>query len=104
MTKCVKPLRRLNRLSAKSARPARPIGTLHLDDLVLLVAKCLSGFTHFVICPCGAGLVFPLPLGNIEVNYTKSLRSAPHDRVKAGRCRLTLSNPCRKRLEFSSCN
>jgi hypothetical protein len=29
--------------------PARPIRTLHLDDLVLLVAKCLSGFTHFVI-------------------------------------------------------
>ena len=30
-------------------RPARPIRTLHLDDLVLLVAKCLSGLTHFVI-------------------------------------------------------
>ena len=29
--------------------PARPIRTLHLDDLILLVAKCLSGFTHFVI-------------------------------------------------------
>jgi len=33
------------------SRPARPIRTLHLDDLVLLVAKCLSGFTHFVIRP-----------------------------------------------------
>jgi len=33
--------------------PARLIRTLHLDDLVLLVAKCLSGFTHFVILvPC----------------------------------------------------
>jgi hypothetical protein len=31
------------------SRPARPIRTLHLDDVVLLVAKCLSGFTHFVI-------------------------------------------------------
>jgi len=30
-------------------RPARPIRTLHLDDLVLLVAKCTSGFTHSVI-------------------------------------------------------
>jgi len=31
------------------SRPARPIITLHLDDLVLLVAECLSGFMHFVI-------------------------------------------------------
>ena len=31
------------------SRPARPIRKLHLDDLVLLVAKCLCGFTHFVI-------------------------------------------------------
>ena len=31
------------------SRPARPIRMLHLDDLVLLVAKCLSDFTHFVI-------------------------------------------------------
>jgi hypothetical protein len=31
--------------------PARPIRTLHLDDSVLLVAQCLSGFTHFVIVP-----------------------------------------------------
>ena len=31
------------------SRPARPIRTLHLEDLVLLVAKCVSGFTHFVI-------------------------------------------------------
>ena len=29
--------------------PARPIRTLHLDYVVQLVAKCLSGFTHFVI-------------------------------------------------------
>ena len=35
--------------------PARPIRTFHLDDFVLLVAECLSGFTHFVIpylIPC----------------------------------------------------
>jgi hypothetical protein len=53
MTKCVKPLRHLMRLSAKSSRSTRSIRTLHLDDLALLVAKCLSGFTHFVI-PCDA--------------------------------------------------
>ena len=31
------------------SRPARPIRTPHLDDFELLVATCLSGFTHFVI-------------------------------------------------------
>ena len=31
------------------SRPARPIRTLHLDDLALLVAESLRGFTHFVI-------------------------------------------------------
>jgi hypothetical protein len=46
MTKCVIPLRHLVRLIAN---PARPIRTLHLDDLVLLFAKCLRGFTYFVI-------------------------------------------------------
>ena len=30
------------------SRHARPIRTLHVDDLVVLVAKCLSAFTHFV--------------------------------------------------------
>ena len=29
--------------------PARPISKLHLDDLVLLAAKCPCGFTHFVM-------------------------------------------------------
>jgi len=29
---------------------------LHLDDLVLLVAKCLNGFTHFVIITSTEGL------------------------------------------------
>ena len=28
------------------SRPARPTRTLHVDDLALLVAKCLSSFTH----------------------------------------------------------
>jgi outer membrane protein insertion porin family len=32
----------------------------------------------------GMGLVFPLPVGNIEVNYVKTLHSRPHDRVKDG--------------------
>lgn len=32
----------------------------------------------------GMGLVFPLPVGNIEVNYVKTLRSRTHDRVKDG--------------------
>lgn len=32
----------------------------------------------------GLGLVFPLPIGNIEVNYVKTLRSQTHDRVKDG--------------------
>jgi hypothetical protein len=31
------------------SRTARPIITLHSDDLVLLVPKCQSGFTYFVI-------------------------------------------------------
>ena len=44
MTKCVKPLRHL--ATSSTRRPARPIRTHHLDELVLLVAKCLSGFTH----------------------------------------------------------
>jgi len=47
MTKCAKPLVLLSYLA--DLVPARPIRPLHLDDLVLLVAKCLSGFTHFVI-------------------------------------------------------
>ena len=33
------------------SRPAQPIRTLHLDALVPLVTRCLSGFTHFVILP-----------------------------------------------------
>jgi hypothetical protein len=33
----------------RGPKRARPIRTLHLEDLVLLVAKCLSGFTHFLI-------------------------------------------------------
>ena len=32
----------------------------------------------------GVGLVFPLPVGNIEVNYCHTLRSRPGDRVKNG--------------------
>ena len=31
------------------SRPARKLKTLHLDDLVLLVAKCPSDFMHFII-------------------------------------------------------
>ena len=30
-------------------RPARPISTLHLDDLVLVVAKCPNGLTNFIM-------------------------------------------------------
>jgi hypothetical protein len=54
MTKCVTPLRHLISLSATECYlvPARPIRTLHLDYLDLLVAKCLIGFTHFVIPVC----------------------------------------------------
>jgi hypothetical protein len=44
---CVKPLRREVRLSAEWSRST--ISTLHLDDLVLLVAKSLSGFSPFVM-------------------------------------------------------
>ena len=32
----------------------------------------------------GVGLVFPLPVGNIEVNYVRAVRSGEHDRVKQG--------------------
>jgi len=31
------------------SRSSGPLRTLHLDGLVLLVARCLSDFTHFVI-------------------------------------------------------
>jgi hypothetical protein len=46
MTKCVKPLGHLVRLSAKSSRSTNQNAPFR--RLVLLVAKCLSGFTHFV--------------------------------------------------------
>ena len=32
----------------------------------------------------GVGLVFPLPVGNIEVNYVKTVRAGANDRVKDG--------------------
>jgi len=44
MTKCVKPLRQLVRLSAESSRSTNQ--NAPLGRLALLVAKCLSGYTH----------------------------------------------------------
>ena len=32
----------------------------------------------------GMGLVFPLPVGNIEVNYVRTLKQKSGDRVKNG--------------------
>jgi hypothetical protein len=49
MTKCVKPFRHSVRLGAKSSRSTNQ--NAPLDDLVLLVAMCLSGFTHSVMFP-----------------------------------------------------
>ena len=43
-------------------------------------ARCSNRFRASV----GVGLVFPLPVGNIEVNYVRAVRSGEHDRVKQG--------------------
>jgi hypothetical protein len=81
--------------------PARPIRTLNLDDLVLLVARCLSGFTHFVIF-CHYKLVAEVdrgpsrPVGDVplaSVNAAKLSEGADEAFIRF--LRTTLAGPCR---------
>ena len=43
-----------------------------------------GGYAEAVRASVGVGLVFPLPVGNIEVNYVKTTRAQEGDRVKDG--------------------
>jgi len=93
--------------------PARPIRTLHLDDLVLLLAKCLSGFTHFftftkrhvgsniqhalddVVCNICLALVGGALIAAVAAFVATTLESwlGATTQGKVGRCRLNLSVP-----------
>jgi hypothetical protein len=75
MTKCVKPRGHLARLSARLSRS--PIRTPHLDDLVLLVAKRLSGFTHFVKVKKGPACLNKLRMRAAPTPTNISMNSVP---------------------------
>ena len=83
------------------SRPARPINTLHLDDLVLLVPKCQSGFTHFVIryevqlCNSSEGQSAKVPAGNafVLIAFCEALPTATLSVYVAGRSDGSIAPP-----------
>ena len=74
------------------------MSTLHLDDLVLLVAKCLSGFTHFVIRP-GYAVAWYLAIVALSFlallwltdAFDNSIKLNSHKRIAAGLAAIPLA-------------
>ena len=69
---------------AAAAAPASSSGAGAVGGAVGDAVRGLDGVVDTLRASIGMGLVFPLPVGNIEVNYVKTLQSQKHDRVKEG--------------------